>query len=272
MTIMLNNISINDDIIIIGSSAFLCACMQIILTILISKCNTVWSKLPGFVAHHIVAFVLMCVLTFIGFDVWVVHREQYDKLLNGGSRLYISTGPGRLISCIMLGSQIGWDLPVTWLLSSLYNPIMVIHHIIIIICAYIALTYSCLIFYAPFFFGIIEISSIPLIIVDIFHPTRFYELTTRHICLQRTNQIAQALFFVLFIGARGFWWSIVIFTSFVPDIFYNTQRSIVVQTNIMFVLIMSCTILQYYWLFIIVRKVWHANMRQRFINQQMKCI
>jgi hypothetical protein len=64
-----------------------------------------------------------------------------------------------------------WDIPVGFLSDGMGDPIMHVHHIGFFIVATIALgMYSNGIpigsAYAPFFFGVIELSSIPLTIVD----------------------------------------------------------------------------------------------------------
>lgn len=118
-----------------------------------------WKKLPSFTAHQVVAFGMMVFHTFLGF-----------KHFGDTGLLNINEG-GMFLARIAMGSMMLWDIPVGFVSDGMGDPIMHLHHIGFFVVSAITLGYlsdgiplgSA---YSPFFFGVVEVSSIPLAIVD----------------------------------------------------------------------------------------------------------
>jgi hypothetical protein len=55
--------------------------------------------------------------------------------------------------------------------KALYDPLVLLHHAGMLACAALSLL-PYVQYYVPFFGGAIELSSIPLVMIDVFHPKR----------------------------------------------------------------------------------------------------
>merc|ERR1712071_429238 len=85
-------------------------------------------------------------------------------------------------------------------------------------------------YYASYYFGVIELSSIFLACVDIFHPkyTHYHRwLTAKHSCekmaslqsvMNSVNDVARILFALSFLGLRGMYFPYVSFRQAIPDL------------------------------------------------------
>ena len=130
-----------------------------------------WRRHPQFLAHQVVALPLMLVCTYIGCAAWFFpSRAESAAASTVDGRLHGHTDAGELLARVVIGAQLFWDIPTTALVPALYSRLMMAHHIGMTTIAVLCLNY--IQFYVPFFAGVIEISAIPLVIVDVFHPTR----------------------------------------------------------------------------------------------------
>lgn len=80
--------------------------------------------------------------------------------------------------------------------------------------------------YAPFFFGVIELSSIPLVLVDIFHPHKqpeWHAFAASHPTIMKINEINRILFAILYNCLRVFYFPKVTFQQVVPDMWNKLQ-------------------------------------------------
>ena len=66
-------------------------------------------------------------------------------------------------------------------------------------------------YYTTFFLGVIEISSIPLVIVDVFHPKHFQDQLATSAFYDALNSNARILFAVAFLAVRAVYFPVVIF-------------------------------------------------------------
>lgn len=119
-----------------------------------------WKKMPSFSAHQVITLVMMTIQTILGF---MYFTETSLTNLNED---------GLFLSRLAMGLMLFWDLPVGFVSDGMGDPIMMVHHICFLVVSAITLGYfssdgsyigSA---YAPFFFGLVELSSIPLVIVD----------------------------------------------------------------------------------------------------------
>lgn len=119
-----------------------------------------WKKMPSFTAHQVIALTMMIIQTILGFKYFT---EPSLTTLNED---------GLFLSRLAMGLMMLWDLPVGFVSDGMGDPIMIVHHICFFVVSAITLGYfspdgsyigSA---YSPFFFGFVELSSIPLAIVD----------------------------------------------------------------------------------------------------------
>merc|ERR1712086_315851 len=106
---------------------------------------------------------------------------------------------------------------------------------------------------APIFLGAIELSSIPLQIVDLFHPKKsphWYKFVNdksstgsfSELC-SSLNEISRILFAILFLLVRGLYFPYMIATIATPDFYAEGS----LPSMILLVLCILFTLLQIYW-------------------------
>eukprot|EP00310_Coccolithus_braarudii_P017715 CAMPEP_0183360906 /NCGR_PEP_ID=MMETSP0164_2-20130417/56141_1 /TAXON_ID=221442 /ORGANISM="Coccolithus pelagicus ssp braarudi, Strain PLY182g" /LENGTH=171 /DNA_ID=CAMNT_0025535353 /DNA_START=353 /DNA_END=868 /DNA_ORIENTATION=+ len=81
---------------------------------------------------------------------------------------------------------------------------MLAHHVAALLLAVLGVAYTYLHYYAPFFMGAVEVSSVPLIGVDFFK--EFKGLRKEYLIL---HELSRALFAVLFVLCRVAYWPFV---------------------------------------------------------------
>ena len=120
-----------------------------------------WKRMPSFTAHQVIVVGLMLYQTILGF-------MYYKK----GSVFDINDG-GIYMAQFCMSSMMLYDIPITtfFMKEASVDLLMHLHHVgFFFIAAIVMGIYSNGVHigsdYAPFFFGIIELSSIPLAIVD----------------------------------------------------------------------------------------------------------
>ena len=109
-----------------------------------------------------------------------------------------------------------WDIPTTGLVPALYSRLMMFHHVFLTIIATVTLI-PYVQYYNPFFAGVIEISAIPLVILDVFHPTRYGDVAEQSPLLGKLNAVCRVSFAVLFLIIRGLYFPYVVLFQVLPD-------------------------------------------------------
>jgi len=84
------------------------------------------------------------------------------------------------------------------------NNEMLAHHIMAFTLSVLGMTYSYAYYYSPFFMGIIELSSVPLVTVDFFKD--FKQLRPKYPLI---NEVGRTAFAILFVFFRILYWPIV---------------------------------------------------------------
>lgn len=218
-----------------------CLLAQVIFTFLLHKRTTIlprgpWNELPAFTAHQLVSFPLMIILTYYGMKDWffttgIITTTPHERIF--GQHHPIDDIP----LAIGTGAILLWDIPTGLLSPPLHDPLMWAHHIgmatvallmsgqfshgggnIVMIGAY----------YAPYYFGVIEFSSIFLAYVDVFHPKyRYYdewlndpsrESHFKIRFLKKLNDVCRAMFAFSFLILRGIYFPYVSFGYAIPDL------------------------------------------------------
>ena len=115
--------------------------------------------------------------------------------------------------------------------------------------------------YAPFFVGVIEISSVPLVLVDLFHPKHFADVAASHPSLSAINETMRLVFALSFLVLRTVYFPVVVFTQAIPDLATqlqfgsdaDSQKTALAASGISFALLF--TGLQLHWSWLLIRQV-----------------
>lgn len=170
--------------------------------------------------------------TYWGFIYWnATTHEQLGPPANLVTEETDTEG-GKFLSQIVLGSLLA-TIPLQFVvLKEHVDILMHIHHAAMLLMASISLgilspdKIPIAARYAPFFFGVIELSSIPLVFVDIFHPHKHPEwnaFAKQHTFLTQLNEISRILFAVLYISLRMIYFPKVVFQQVLPDCWNKLQ-------------------------------------------------
>jgi len=111
-------------------------------------------------------------------------------------------------------------------------------------------------YYASFFFGAVEISSVPLVFVDLFRA--FPELTERSSALHTCNEMMRSIFAVSFVILRVLYWPCVTYTMLYDmrvAASLSDLRGFHVQIGYLLFCAVALTLLQQYWGFKVIRAV-----------------
>jgi TLC domain len=239
-----------------------------------------WSQMPSFTAHQIMCLPVMGFLIVEGIRYW-------DWSFPGSAALVGTTAAATATSSIafdrivasrhihfsqfVFGMMVCWDLPSCLLTPALRDAAMAAHHFGMLLVAGIALGAlsngrPLLGYYAPFFFGVIEVSSLPLIFVDLFHPrhTPWHDYLTKVApkWIAKVNDACRIVFAMTFLSLRAIYFPYVTVVGVIPDLLAvrrlspadrpgipNLPLDIMVVFNTLF----SC--LQMYWGYLVIRQV-----------------
>jgi hypothetical protein len=136
-----------------------------------------------------------------------------------------------------------WNVVLCLALQEFRDPTMIAHHVVTALLAYLSLN-PYLQYYGIFFFGLPEVTSVPLTFVDIFK--MFPELQSKYPTL---NSISRWTFGVLFILVRIIYWPIVSYSFWTGSIsIIATKRSHSLPVTIIYLLAnIFMTGLQFFW-------------------------
>jgi hypothetical protein len=123
--------------------------------------------------------------------------------------------------------------------------------------------------YAPVFLGVIELSSIPLQIVDLFHPKKapgWCDYMQKSPFLSTVNELARTSFAVLFLAVRGIYFPYMIVTTVLPEcwialtgLWYSTSAPtpppICLPIAMILIFAMAFTSLQLHWATLVVKQI-----------------
>lgn len=216
--------------------------------------------MPMFTAHQVVVIPVLLFLSINGCWRWF---SQFGEDISQADR--VIDPRNHFLSEFVFGMMLFWDLPTSLMSRELRDVPMVIHHVGMVIVSAVALGAlsdgkPLLGYYAPFFFGLIEVSSLPLIVVDLFHPKH----TDWHAYLQKFsspaltefNGTCRLVFAACFLSLRALYFPVETVVGVIPDLLaYRASRSdipnlpldILIVTNLLF------SMLQLYWGFLILR-------------------
>jgi hypothetical protein len=223
-----------------------------------------WKALPSFTAHQLMAFVGMLYMTALGLYVWFIKFSREGAGYDHGDRVYQVYDDGVYMGRIVFGIMLFWDIPTGLVSDGLGDRVMLAHHFGMMLVGGIAIgglfhSEPVATYYAPFFFGVIELSSIPLAIVDVFHPKQkaWYEWHMQRTFWRSVNDKARLAFGLLYIVMRIWYFPYVVLFHAAPDFWHALQTPDAQgKAALWFLLISSLafTFLQLYWGRLVIRQ------------------
>lgn len=139
-----------------------------------------WNDLPGFTAHQLIALPSMCILTYCGIKSWFFDTTTTDDSISMDTpyqRIFGQSNPHNIPLAIGSGAILLWDIPSSYFIKELNDPLMGLHHVGMFLVATVMGGMFCSgqqqmigYYYVPYYFGVIEMSPVPLSYVDVFHP------------------------------------------------------------------------------------------------------
>ena len=158
---------------------------------------------PHVMPHQVVSCITNAILAFTGLYLWCVAP---DASLDGSRELRTRahSESSASLTALMCGFQLyGISIALVFepSLRGKHGFEMLGHHVISLLLTVLGLAYTYLHFYAPFFMGAVELSSIPLGGVDCFK--QFKQLRPRFPLVYEASRVA---FSLSFIGVRVLYW------------------------------------------------------------------
>mmetsp|Transcript_14805 Transcript_14805/g.31168 ORF Transcript_14805/g.31168 Transcript_14805/m.31168 type:complete len:300 (-) Transcript_14805:951-1850(-) len=222
-----------------------CLAAQIFLTVIFRALpRGPWSTLPGFTAHQAIAFPLMIILTYHGFQEWYFDSKSLESsMITPHDRIFGKSDYYDIPLAIATGAILLWDIPAGLFIPELQDKLMFFHHVGMYFVAATIDGRFCKnkhqmvgYYYASYYFGVIELSSIFLTYVDVFHPKRkdwYVWLHGNHSnktiqavtnFLNSGNEVVRVLFAISFLSLRGIYFPYVTFVKAIPDLWKSFEN------------------------------------------------
>ncbi|KAL3772454.1 hypothetical protein ACHAW5_007309 [Stephanodiscus triporus] len=259
-----------------------CVIVQVAFTLLFDRRAKIlpdgpWTHLAAFTAHKVVTLPAMMMLTYCGVRDWFFFDRDKYAVVTAADRVFGLSNPDDVPLAYGIGAMLMWDIPISILSPPMRDPFMLAHHVGMFLAAYTMSGGFCEggrmigYYYAPFYFGVIELSSVPLTYVNVFHPkvvhyhewTRAEQSNERMASLQRfvkkMNEMARLSFAASFLALRGLYFPYVSFRLCLPDMiaaYKNPPDGVPMWTGYFLVIciaLFSC--LQAYWGVLVAKQV-----------------
>mmetsp|Transcript_24240 Transcript_24240/g.52285 ORF Transcript_24240/g.52285 Transcript_24240/m.52285 type:complete len:299 (-) Transcript_24240:114-1010(-) len=251
-----------------------CLVAQVTLTLIFNKRTRIvpngpWTHLTAFTAHQVVALPLMIVLTYIGFKEWFFDPNKDEDGATATDRIFGYSNTNDIPLAIGTGAILLWDIPTGFISPPLRDPVMWAHHVGMFLVAATMNGLFCKhgnmigYYYASYYFGVVELSSIFLAYVDVFHPKyKHYHkwLNAKHgskkmmsatKIMNNLNEVARIFFALSFMVLRGVYFPYVSFRTAIPDLikaYENPPDGVPMWTGYFLMgMISSFALLQAYW-------------------------
>lgn len=220
-----------------------------------------WRKEPGFTAHQVIALPLVCFLTYVGGSAFYAAEgnEGFDTALARVTKVHPI---GMHLSSFIVGELVIWDTPTGLAVKSMRSMEMIIHHVLMAWLAHLSVKYSVFTFYTTLYFGAIELSSVPLALVDLTHPRHkaWVAFVDGKPVLEAVQLAARASFAMLYFIVRLGVFPYYMFVWMLPDIFalLNAKEGPPIPAAALYVIAAFASVLtglQFYWGMLIFKQV-----------------
>ena len=221
---------------------------------------------PGYTAHSVVALVLMIVVSYIGVKGFYFPENYMATASDAVGRLLIPSSESRWLACVITGMFFAWDIPSSIWIGSLQKPDVILHHLCMLLLAFAGATVITM-HYILYYFGVAELSSIPLVIYDqlqLWCNTRDKDDAESVVDsgsdglvrLEKTRDVMGIVTAICFTWVRAYSFTKVTLTRFLPDclaVLRTTATTALLSGNkrlllkAIMVSSVGFTILQLYW-------------------------
>jgi len=165
----------------------------------------------AYTSHSVVALLVMALVSTVGIAGW----WGSNLPATAADRLLGVSGAGRWLAAIILGTFAMWDIPTSLRVQSLRKWDVIIHHIVMMVIAFAGSTILPM-HYILYYFGVAEISSIPLVAYDQVQEWK-KETKSNHNNLQFLELALGAITVIFFTWIRAISFPMVTVTRFLPD-------------------------------------------------------
>lgn len=216
-----------------------------ILTFALAK-TTWFAENPAGTAHQFVVLIPFLYFALRGSKMWFFDQRfvgvsKHDKLW--GNYPAVAS-----LLIAMFAFQV-WDFSISLVIPEYCKPEFLIHHVCTALVAIISLTngpHGFCMYYAPFYMGVSEVSSLPLALTEVFRMNADLALKFSGI-----NTLCQTAFAVLFFSFRLLYWPYVAFDQWRSICSNNSRRALSICVLVGSI---GFTTLQFYWGMLIVRE------------------
>ncbi|KAL1515366.1 hypothetical protein AB1Y20_001995 [Prymnesium parvum] len=205
---------------------------------------------PFFCARNLVSLAAFTSFAYSGLSHWNGTVINYEPSLFGFDE------HGWVLCKKMTGFQF-FDILVSMSVPSLRKAEHVGHHVLAAGCAICALTGPVFTKYAVYYFGLVEVSSVPLCFVDVYRTVpQLAKGSKLHFV---TNEIARTVFALTFIGLRVVHWPYVTWVM-LNEMYIawskDDLRGFHFQFAYLLVVLLALSLLQQYWGYKVLKALW----------------
>ncbi|GAX18024.1 hypothetical protein FisN_18Hh238 [Fistulifera solaris] len=207
---------------------------------------------PDLMAFQCISGMVFVVCAVLGIYAWYGTRSCHSQ-----QRLFAKLPVAQWLTLWNLTYQI-WDFGISFVIPEFKQPILFAHHAAAATVAYAALRYNMLGYYAIFFMGLSEVSSIFLVVIDL---GRYIPPEPGTLYDTFVNQVCAPLFVVTFFYYRVILWWYPITVNLLKDVSDGLKKSKTSQWVMYLLLLLDVPMgfLQLYWMALIVQTL-HAQM------------
>mmetsp|Transcript_20646 Transcript_20646/g.64549 ORF Transcript_20646/g.64549 Transcript_20646/m.64549 type:complete len:282 (-) Transcript_20646:64-909(-) len=161
----------------------------------------------GMAAHQLTAAVPFAYAAYHGTRLWYFDEQHAALGADARGRLYAASEDAFSLARFMFGMQV-FDLLVTLIVPSLRKAEHLVHHGMTLLTALCGLSGPFLMYQGAFFFGFVEVSSLPLVFVDLFR--QFPRLHEGSPAGHSVNEMVRVAFAVSFLLIRCVLWPLAV--------------------------------------------------------------
>jgi hypothetical protein len=221
-----------------------------------------WRAVPGFTAHQSITLPLYAYVAYVGVSTW--WSDDPTATSSPFTRVAELHPVGAYLAKVTAGTMLLWDIPTSSAVESLCQPAVMVHHLLMGGLAVLGLNPPLFQWYLVFFFGVIELSGIPLQIVDVFHPrqTEWVAFAEENPTIGGLGAAARALFALLYLVVRMALFPAVMFGQLLPDAWtlLTAEKLTRPVSHVSLWVVMGSalvlTALQFYWGTLILRQIY----------------
>ena len=199
--------------------------------------------LSDIAAHVVPQAVAFLILAVLGVDAW---RSMYEDV-GTTPGVYAEAHANGIRCCILQIPFQLYELACAARVKRLRGKTfeMVAHHALALLLACLAVNKDIYYFYGTYFFGVSELSSLPLVFLDLFK--MFPEVKKRY---PLSNELIRPFFCVCFLVLRTFYWPYVSYHFWSASLTHYPNDALEVMTFCTVNLLLSA--LQAFWTYLII--------------------